>query len=65
VPDAGRGAAESGPPAGATVKLMVDFNQGLSLGDALQRCHALDDRGLYWFEDPVTYNNLRGHAQLA
>jgi mandelate racemase len=51
--------------AGAEVKLMVDFNQGLSLGDALQRCHALDDQGLYWFEEPIAYNNLRGHAQLA
>ena len=50
---------------GSEVKLMVDFNQGLSLGDALHRCHALDDQGLYWFEEPVTYNNLSGHAQLA
>jgi len=33
--------------AGATVNLMCDFNQGLSLGDALVRCHALDDQGLY------------------
>ncbi len=45
--------------------LMVDFNQGLTLGDALRRCHALDDQGLYWFEEPTTYNNLDGYAQLA
>jgi mandelate racemase len=51
--------------AGADVKLMVDFNQGLSLGDALHRCRALDDSGLYWFEEPITYNNLAGYAQLA
>jgi mandelate racemase len=50
---------------GPDVKLMVDFNQGLSLGDALARCHALDDEGLYWFEEPITYNNLSGYAQLA
>jgi mandelate racemase len=50
---------------GEDVKLMVDFNQGLSLGDALRRCHALDDHGLYWFEEPVAYNNLAGYAQLA
>ena len=50
---------------GADVKLMVDFNQGLTLGDALHRCHALDDEGLYWFEEPITYNNLPGYAQLA
>jgi mandelate racemase len=50
---------------GGDVKLMVDFNQGLSLGDALQRCHALDSHGLYWFEEPVVYDNLTGYAQLA
>ncbi len=51
--------------AGAEVKLMVDFNQGLSLGDALHRCHALDDQGLYWLEEPVAYDNLAGYARLA
>src|SRR3954464_4173250 len=51
--------------AGASVKLMCDFNQGLSLGDALVRCHALDDQGLYWFEEPTTYDNIPGYAKLA
>ncbi len=51
--------------AGDGIKLMVDFNQGLPLGDALQRCHALDDQDLYWFEEPITYDNLSGYAQLA
>lgn len=51
--------------AGAEVKLMCDFNQGLSLGDAIVRCHALDDQGLYWFEEPTTYDNIPGYAQLA
>lgn len=50
---------------GDDVKLMVDFNQGLALGDALARCHALDDQQLYWFEEPIAYNNLDGYAQLA
>ena len=44
---------------------MCDFNQGLSLGDALVRCHALDDQGLYWLEEPTTYDNIPGYAQLA
>jgi mandelate racemase len=57
--DAVRGAA------GADIKLMVDFNQGLSLGDALHRCLALDDQGLYWLEEPIAYSNLAGFAQLA
>jgi mandelate racemase len=50
--------------AGEDVKLMCDFNQGLSLGDALQRCHALDDQGLFWFEEPIVYDNLAGYVQL-
>jgi mandelate racemase len=51
--------------AGSPTKLMCDFNQGLSLGDALARCHALDGEGLYWFEEPITYDNIPGYAQLA
>jgi mandelate racemase len=49
---------------GAEVKLMCDFNQGMSLGEALHRCHALDDQGLYWFEEPIVYNNIPGYVQL-
>ena len=49
---------------GQDIKLMVDFNQGLSLGDALHRCHALDGQGLYRLEEPITYTNLAGYAQL-
>jgi mandelate racemase len=51
--------------AGADIHLMVDFNQGLSFGDALQRCHALDEQGLYWFEEPLSYDDTEGHARLA
>jgi mandelate racemase len=50
---------------GAQVKLMVDFNQGLTLGEALHRCRALDDAGLYWMEEPIAYDNLDGCARLA
>jgi len=49
---------------GADVKLMCDFNQGLSLGDALHRCHGLDDQGLYWFEEPIAYDDFSGYARL-
>ncbi len=50
---------------GDTIDLMVDFNQALGLGDAIRRCHELDELGLYWFEEPIAYDNLRGYAQLA
>ena len=50
---------------GEDIELMVDFNQGLNLGDALQRCHAIDDFGLAWIEEPIVYDNLDGYTQLA
>ncbi len=50
---------------GEDIELMVDFNQGLNLGEALQRCHAIDDFGLAWIEEPIVYDNLDGYSQLA
>jgi mandelate racemase len=50
---------------GDDIELMADFNQGLNLADALQRCHMIDDAGLAWIEEPVVYDNLDGYAQLA
>ena len=31
---------------GPDVELVADFNQGLNLAEALQRCHMIDDVGL-------------------
>ena len=50
---------------GGEMNLMVDFNQGLHLGEALERCHAIDDLGLTWIEEPIVYDNLEGYARLA
>ncbi len=49
---------------GDDMHLMVDFNQGLNLAEALQRCHMIDDLGLTWIEEPIVYDNLDGFAQL-
>ncbi len=49
---------------GEHILLMSDFNQGLTFGEALQRMHALDDRGLYWFEEPIVYDDYEGCAQI-
>lgn len=51
--------------AGDEARLMVDFNQGLTPGDALRRCHELDDQGLFWFEEPIAYDDFAGYAKLA
>ena len=50
---------------GEEMHLMVDFNQGLNLAEALHRCHMIDDYGLTWIEEPIVYDNLDGYARLA
>jgi mandelate racemase len=50
---------------GDDIELMADFNQGLNLADAVQRCHMIDNAGLAWIEEPIVYDNLDGFAQLA
>ena len=50
---------------GQHMRLMVDFNQGLHLGEALERCHMIDDLALTWIEEPLVYDNLEGCARLA
>ena len=50
--------------AGDGVLLMVDFNQGLTFDRALRRLQELDAEGLYWFEEPVSYDDFAGHAAL-
>jgi mandelate racemase len=50
---------------GDEMHLMVDFNQGLNLAEALHRCHMIDEHQLAWIEEPIVYDNLDGLAQLA
>ncbi len=50
---------------GDQIELMCDFNQGQTLQEAILRMHALDDQGLYWFEEPVVFDNFAQSAQLA
>ena len=44
---------------GTEMSLMVDFNQGLQFGEALERCHAIDD--LVWpgSRSPLSMTTLR------
>ena len=50
---------------GDNIDLMVDFNQGMDMAEALCRCHAIDDLGLLWIEEPVIYDDFAGYAKLA
>lgn len=50
---------------GDDMALMVDYNQSLSLPEAMNRCKALDDEGLTWIEEPVLADDLQGCARIA
>lgn len=49
---------------GDDVHLMIDFNQGLDMAEAIKRCHMIDDLGLEWIEEPIVYDNYDGYARL-
>ena len=49
-------------PAG--IDLMVDYNQALTLAQALARGRALDDEGVYWIEEPVRHDDYAAAATL-
>lgn len=50
---------------GDDVMLMADFNQSQTVNEAIRRCRALDDEGLYWIEDPIRHDDYIGCARIA
>lgn len=50
---------------GDGVKLMVDYNQALSVDDALTRGRTLDAEDIYWLEEPIRHDDYLGAAKLA
>ena len=50
---------------GDDVPLMTDFNQRLTVNEAIRRGRALDDEGLYWIEEPVRQDDYAGCARIA
>jgi mandelate racemase len=50
---------------GPGVTLMVDFNQALSVAEAIRRGHMIDDEGgVYWIEEPVRADDFSGCARV-
>ena len=49
----------------ADIAIMVDFNQALSVAEALRRGRALDGEGVYWIEEPIRHDDYAGAAVLA
>jgi mandelate racemase len=51
---------------GPGITLMCDFNQGLSVNDAILRGRMLDDEGgLHWIEEPTRADDFDGNARIA
>ncbi len=51
---------------GPEPRLMVDFNQALSVADALQRGRMIDaEGGVDWIEEPIRADDYAGAARLA
>lgn len=49
---------------GDGVVLMTDYNQGLSVAEALDRTARLADHGLAWVEEPTSAEDDAGHAEI-
>jgi mandelate racemase len=49
---------------GNEIAVMVDYNQALSLAQALERGRALDQQGIYWLEEPIRHDDYAGNARL-
>jgi mandelate racemase len=48
-----------------TVALMADYNQGLTVTEAIRRGQGLDGEGLYWIEEPIRHDDYAGCARIA
>ncbi len=46
------------------VELMVDYNQALSVTEALVRGRALQSEGVAWLEEPIRHDDLPGNATI-
>jgi len=49
---------------GDGIALMADYNQALSVAEALRRVEALAGEGLLWIEEPTLADDHAGHAQI-
>jgi len=47
------------------VAVMVDYNQVLSVAEAIVRGRSLDEEGVYWIEEPIRHDDYTGCAEMA
>lgn len=47
------------------IAIPVDYNQALSVDDAIERGRALESEGAYWLEEPIRHDDFAGCARIA
>jgi mandelate racemase len=50
---------------GASIEIMVDYNQALSPPEGMRRARALALEGVAWLEEPIRHDDLAGNARIA
>ena len=50
---------------GDRITVMCDYNQRLTVNEAILRGRTLDGEGLYWIEEPVRHDDYAGCARVA
>jgi mandelate racemase len=50
---------------GGGIDLLADYNQSLTVNQALDRVRVLDQEGLFWIEEPTRADDYQGHARIA
>jgi mandelate racemase len=50
--------------AGEAARVMIDYNQVLTVPEAIARSQSLADYGIEWIEEPVAANDPAGHARI-
>jgi mandelate racemase len=50
---------------GDGVAIMVDYNQALTMAEAIARGRLLEKEGVYWFEEPIPHEDYEACAAIA
>lgn len=50
---------------GPKIQVMTDYNQCLSVPEAIARARGLDGEGIAWIEEPTAQDDFAGHAAIA
>jgi len=50
---------------GDAVAIMVDYNQALTMAEAIARGRRLENEGIYWLEEPIPHEDYEASAAIA